>query len=48
MAKLALVPLLLLSFAAVAVAQIAFDGTWKIELSTPPASNPDVWLADTC
>ena len=44
MAKLALVPLLLLSFAAVAVAQIAFDGTWKIELSTPPASNPDVWL----
>lgn len=44
MAKLALAPLLLLAFAAIAVAQSAFDGTWKIELSTPPASHADVWL----
>jgi len=44
MARLLLLPLLLLYFAAVAVAQNAFDGTWKIELGTPPASNPEVWL----
>jgi hypothetical protein len=42
--KLPLAMVLLPAFASIAVPQSAFDGTWKIELSTPPASNPDVWL----
>lgn len=44
MTKFVLAPLLLLAFAAIAAAQSALDGNWKIELGAPPASNPDVWL----
>jgi hypothetical protein len=42
--KLALAILAIMLLPVPATAQSAFDGTWKIELSTTPASNPDVWL----
>jgi hypothetical protein len=42
--KLAFAILAIMLLPVSATAQSAFDGTWKIELSTPPASNPDVWL----
>jgi hypothetical protein len=42
--KLVLAMLAIMLLPVSATAQSAFDGTWKIELSTPPASNSDVWL----
>jgi hypothetical protein len=42
--KLVLAMLAIMLLPVPATAQSTLNGTWKIELSTPPPSKPDIWL----